>query len=196
MSTDNTELAVGSNDNCATIWDIRNLVYPVKKFVLPHMAAVKGMLYCPWAPSLLATGGGCKDQHLRFWHTRTGCLLSEHDLGGQITSVCWSETRKELAVTFGFLPVPMLLNVYSFPEMRLVAAVSSEQNLRGLSAAVLPDQTKVALAVDDFTVRIFRLWSCRPHRLTNSPGYQGVGAYGSAVIESAEGIDIARLPLR
>lgn len=162
--------------------------FPQLRFTLPHLAAVKGILYCPWAPSLLVTGGGSNDQHLRFWHTKSGALISQSKLNGQITSVTWSNSRKELAVSFGLLSAPMLLNVYSYPDMQLLKTARIYGSMRALSASVLPDQTRIALAANDCTVRVYGLWDPRAHEITGLPDFQGAGMFGSRVIENSEGI--------
>ena len=41
MNGKNDEIAVGANDNCCTIWSIKDFSAPVLKFVLPHNAAIK-----------------------------------------------------------------------------------------------------------------------------------------------------------
>lgn len=185
-------MAVGSNDNRATIWDISRLYSPIRKFVLLHDSAVKGILYCPWSPTLLATGGGSHDRRIRFWHTTTGSLIRKYDTLGQITSIIWSITRKQLAITYGFLNCqpPMVIGVYQYPDMTLVAEAVPRTVVRALGIVESPDQSKIAVAVDDGTVRVFDLWDVRTLTVTNSPLKQAVGAFGSQLIESLEGIEV------
>lgn len=188
-------MTVGSNDNHATIWDISRVYLPIRKFVLPHNSAVKGILYCPWSPTLLATGGGSHDRRIRFWHTNTGSLVGKYDTKGQITSIVWSITRKQLAITYGFLNCqpPIVMSVHQYPEMTLVAEAIPTTVVRALGIVESPDQAKIGVAVDDGTVRVFELWDVRPHTLTKSPLSQAVGTFGSQLIENLESIDV-RIP--
>ena len=95
LNGNNDEVAVGANDNCCTIWNIKDVTEPILKFVLPHNAAIKALSYCPWTLSLLATGGGSKDRKIRFWHTASGTLLNEYYTDGQITSLIWSRFKRD-----------------------------------------------------------------------------------------------------
>jgi len=40
-----------------------------------HRAAVKALAWCPWQRHLLASGGGSRDQTIKFWNTDSGQLL-------------------------------------------------------------------------------------------------------------------------
>ncbi|OBA24433.1 WD40 repeat-like protein [Metschnikowia bicuspidata var. bicuspidata NRRL YB-4993] len=192
LNRDCSQVAVGANENLAIVWDISTATEPREMCRLPHMSAVKGILFCPWAPSLLATGGGSNDRHLRFWHTGSGALLQEIDTKRQITSVFWSSFYKELLLTFGFLATDdhVAAAIYKYPGSEITALAQVRDPLRALSATMAPDQTKVAIAANDGTVRVFGLWNERPYALTEAPASVAVGSYGSTVVESCEGIDL------
>ncbi|GEQ70647.1 hypothetical protein JCM33374_g4326 [Metschnikowia sp. JCM 33374] len=192
LNSDASQVAVGANENLAIVWDISTPTQPQEQCRLRHKSAVKGISFCPWAPSLLATGGGSNDRHLRFWHTRSGTLLRELDTQRQITAVFWSSFYKELLLTFGFSTAKdhIAAAIYQYPEARITACAYARDPLRALSATVAPDQTKVAIAANDGTVRVFGLWGHRPHALTASPASVASGSYGSSVVERCEGVDI------
>lgn len=91
-------LASGGNDNRVCLWDLRakgsdSLLsiqrgstwtpQPVWKFQ-QHKAAVKALAWSPHVNGLLATGGGSKDKHIRFWNTISGKMLHELDTGSQV----------------------------------------------------------------------------------------------------------------
>jgi meiosis-specific APC/C activator protein AMA1 len=65
FSSDLTQMAIGGNDNLVTVWDISTLYYPVLQYRMIHLAAVKALAFCPWAPALLATGAGTHDRTIR-----------------------------------------------------------------------------------------------------------------------------------
>ncbi|KAJ6189242.1 hypothetical protein N7519_004150 [Penicillium mononematosum] len=76
--------------------------YGRQRHRLMHSAAVKAIAFAPWQPSLLATGGGTNDKAIHFYHTRSGACLASINVFAQVTSLIWSETRREVAATFGY----------------------------------------------------------------------------------------------
>ena len=45
----------------------------------------KALAWCPWRSSILATGGGSSDGHIRVWHIHTGEKKNEVDTKSQVT---------------------------------------------------------------------------------------------------------------
>lgn len=66
FSPDESQLAIGGNDNLVTVWNIQDWKNPTLVYRMPHKAAVKALAFCPWCPSLLATGGGSQDRTIRY----------------------------------------------------------------------------------------------------------------------------------
>lgn len=63
-NADGTQLASGGNDNLVNIW---NMSEASPKFTFSdHVAAVKGLSWCPWQRDLLATGGGAADRSIKY----------------------------------------------------------------------------------------------------------------------------------
>ncbi|CAI5758561.1 unnamed protein product [Candida verbasci] len=190
LNSNNDEVAIGANDNCCTIWNIKDLKNPKLKFVLPHNAAIKALNYCPWTNSLLATGGGSKDRKIRFWHTASGTLINEFYTDGQITSLIWSKYKKEIVATFGFGGTALksqLIKVYSYPDMITTIEVNANCNLRILSATSSPDYCSICVATNDSTIRIYEIWEKTIEISPNSISKIS-GCYGSEIIELVEGI--------
>lgn len=187
ISQDGKQLAVGGNDNCCTIWDIENVCGPKLRYLLPHQAAVKAIAYCPWSKSLLATGGGSKDRTIRFWHTNSGTLISSIKTNGQITSLIWSKTKKQIVATFGYGdgPKPTLIAVYSYPKMEPLVQVEATSSIRVLSAVLSPDSGSVCVAANDETIRFYDIWDPVEGAIMES---QENGVLGSDLIELCEGI--------
>lgn len=96
-----------------------------QKYRLLHSAAVKAIAFAPWQPSLLATGGGSNDRAIRFWHTRTGVCLATIDVFAQVTSLIWSQTRREIVATFGYAQPdhPIRIAVFAWPSCAQVAVI-------------------------------------------------------------------------
>lgn len=58
--------------------------------VLNFLCSVKALAWCPWQPSILASGGGTSDRHIRIWNANSGSCISALDTCSQVdsTSVC------------------------------------------------------------------------------------------------------------
>lgn len=188
INNDEDEITVGGNDNCCNVWDLTNLKDPKFRFKLKHSAAVKGLAYCPWSKSLLATGGGSRDRNLRFWHSKSGTLLRRVYTNSQITSIVWSKFQKEVAITFGFGGNDKVLVVYAYPSMVPRIEVPCTTGLRFLSSAESPDGTSIAVATNDATIRVYKLWQ-KTLSIVANPEFLGCGTIGSAIIEHSEGIE-------
>ncbi|KAJ5545026.1 hypothetical protein N7535_006586 [Penicillium sp. DV-2018c] len=95
------------------------------KHLLPHSAAVKAIAFAPWQPSLLATGGGTNDRTIRFYHTRSGACLATINVLAQVTSLIWSESKREIVATFGYARPehPFRIAVFAWPSCAQVAAI-------------------------------------------------------------------------
>ncbi|KAJ5637690.1 hypothetical protein N7490_007569 [Penicillium lividum] len=96
-----------------------------QKHSLMHSAAVKAIAFAPWQPSLLATGGGTNDRAIHFFHVRTGVCLATINVYAQVTSLIWSQTRREIAATFGYASPehPFRIAVFAWPSCAQVAAI-------------------------------------------------------------------------
>ena len=105
----------------------QSIVMPVnsQKHRLPHSAAVKAIAFAPWQPSLLATGGGANDHAVHFFHTQSGTRLASINVYAQVTSLIWSKTRPEIAVTLGYAEPqhPIRIAVFSWPSCEQVSAI-------------------------------------------------------------------------
>ena len=89
-SPDGKHLASGGNDNIVNIWSnnfsLSSTVDPVYSFN-QHLAAVKAISWCPWQPSLLASGGGTADRCIKFWNCNNGVCLNSVDTKSQVSNV-------------------------------------------------------------------------------------------------------------
>ncbi|KAJ5169383.1 uncharacterized protein N7500_002166 [Penicillium coprophilum] len=96
-----------------------------QKHRLTHSAAVKAIAFAPWQSSLLATGGGTNDRSIHFYHTRSGACLATINVFAQVTSLIWSETRREIAATFGYAQPdhPFRIAIFAWPSCAQVAVI-------------------------------------------------------------------------
>ncbi|KAF6010417.1 hypothetical protein HII13_003192 [Brettanomyces bruxellensis] len=185
----NTQMAVGCNENKCTIYDISIPTRIVRMHSLEHKAAVKAVAFCPWMPTLLATGGGSKDRSIRFWHTTSGTLVKCFETKGQITSLIWSTFKKELLATFGFGSSGsenILIEVYLYPSMKLVKRVESISDMRVLTADLSNDHKSICTGLSDQSVRIYSIWNAN---VSIKTGVYDKDIFESKLIELAEGIN-------
>lgn len=140
-------LDVREGSNGESIYTVTNRSGPVVQ--LEHSAArlkwtlnaaVKAMAFCPWQRGLLAIGGGSNDRCIHFYHTRSGACLATIDCAAQVTSLVWSQTRREIAATFGFAQPehPYRIAVFSWPSCEQIVAVPWWDENRALCAVAYP----------------------------------------------------------
>lgn len=105
----------------------RTILVPLnrEKHRLCHSAAVKAIAFAPWQSSLLATGGGTNDRAIHFYHTRSGACLATINVFAQVTSLIWSQTRREIAATFGYAKPnhPFRIAIFAWPSCAQVAVI-------------------------------------------------------------------------
>ncbi|KAF7197171.1 putative WD repeat-containing protein C13G6.08 [Pseudocercospora fuligena] len=96
-----------------------------EKHLFSLNAAVKAIAFAPWQSSLIAAGGGSNDRCIHFFHALSGASLATIDCHAQITSLVWSEKRKEIAATFGFAQPehPYRVAVFTWPSCRRVVGI-------------------------------------------------------------------------
>jgi cell division cycle protein 20 (cofactor of APC complex) len=152
-SLDDNYVASGGNGAIVNVWDMRKLEKPV--WVLKkHSSAVKAISWCPWAPSVLATGGGIDDGMLHFHNTSSGEYLKSFDTGSQICDVVWSKHYKELLTAQSSDNSQLV--IWKYPTGEKVTTLSGHTH-RALSLAQSPDGETVASIGDDESLKF---WKC------------------------------------
>uniref|UniRef100_A0A0X3Q0A4 CDC20/Fizzy WD40 domain-containing protein n=1 Tax=Schistocephalus solidus TaxID=70667 RepID=A0A0X3Q0A4_SCHSO len=155
-SPDGRHLASGGNDNLVCVFSATDVcqmtgVQPVHTFA-DHTAAVKAVAWCPWKPSLLSTGGGTADHHLRFWNVGSGSSVRAVDVETQVSGLIWNQEYRELITGHG----DGKLSIWKYPSISKVKDLSEHQD-RVLSITSSPDHEMVASCSADETIRI---WNC------------------------------------
>lgn len=156
--TTSATLSVRSGPAGESIYTVTNRSGPVLH--LPHTAAkhkwtlnaaVKAMAFCPWHRGLVAIGGGSNDRCIHFYHTRSGTCLATIDCAAQVTSLVWSQTRREIAATFGFAQPehPYRIAVFAWPSCEQVVAVPWWDENRALCAVAYPSGPMSSHDTDD-----------------------------------------------
>lgn len=141
----------GGNDNIVNVWNGNGTV---AQTLTQHTAAVKALAWCPWQPSLLATGGGNGDGHMRFWNVNTGACVNSVDTKSQISALAWNREHREIASAHG--GAQNQLSLWRYPTLTKAADLTGHTG-RVLNMAVSPDGSSVVSAGADETLRF---WKC------------------------------------
>ncbi|NWS72439.1 CDC20 protein, partial [Crotophaga sulcirostris] len=145
-SLDGCYLASGGNDNLVNIW-------PSGEFACVKIFnAVKAVAWCPWQSSVLATGGGTSDRHIRVWNVSSGTCLHAVDAHSQVSSILWSPASKEFVSGHGFAD----------NQLDGQATSSSGHTGRVLNMTMSPDGVTVASVAADKTLRLWRCFEMDP----------------------------------
>ncbi|XP_070563787.1 cell division cycle protein 20 homolog [Ptychodera flava] len=162
-SPDGKYLASGGNDNLLNIWNTtvsNERSSPLHTFT-QHQAAVKAVAWCPWQSSILASGGGTADRHIRFWNVNTGTCLNSVDTKSQVCSILWSKEYKELVSAHGFANNQLI--IWKYPTMTKVTELTGHTS-RVLHMAMSPDGSTVVSAAADETLRLWKCFAVDPQR--------------------------------
>ncbi|TAQ88216.1 hypothetical protein B7494_g3459 [Chlorociboria aeruginascens] len=178
-----------------------------EKYRWIHSAAVKAIAFCPWLDGLVATGGGSNDKCIHFYHAGSGACLATISVSAQVTSLIWSNTRREIVATFGYAQPehPYRIAVFSWPECKQVAAIPWEGEHRALYAIPYPggpneshtsreggrglsrtaQEGCIVVASSDESVKFHEVWTSSRKATIGASGLFG----GSDILEGLEGID-------
>ncbi|KAF4598152.1 ubiquitin-protein transferase activating protein [Pleurotus pulmonarius] len=160
--SDGELLASGGNDNVVNIWDARlgdvgeGARGTAKWTKRNHTAAVKAIAWCPWQPSLLASGGGTNDATINVWNSTTGARLHTVQTPSQVTSILWAPAKKELLSTHGY-PTNSIM-VHAYPSMDRVAEIRDAHDSRVLFSAIGPAGDVVCTGAGDENLKFWRIW--------------------------------------
>ncbi|KAI0696325.1 WD40-repeat-containing domain protein [Cytidiella melzeri] len=179
-------LASGGNDNVVNVWDGRiGDVAPgtrtaAKWVKRNHTAAVKAIAWCPWQPSLLASGGGTNDATVHIWNTTTGSRLHSLTTPSQVTSIQWSPHRKEFLTTHGF-PTNAIM-VHAYPSMERVCEIRDAHDARVLWSAIGPAGDVVCTGAGDENLKFWRIWDVPKVKKNKEAKESGRGSTSSGIL--------------
>ncbi|KAF2866117.1 WD40-repeat-containing domain protein [Massariosphaeria phaeospora] len=173
-------------------------------------AAVKAIAFCPWQRGLVAIGGGSNDRCIHFYHTVSGACLATIDCAAQVTSLIWSQTKREIAATFGFAQPEHPFRI-ALDENRALYAIAypggpdtgrSPRRPTGQEAASAQEPGQdassvwdsgvreegcIVIAASDAAIRFHEIWADgkRAGGVGSGTGLLG----GSEILEGLHGID-------
>lgn len=217
-----TALEVRQGPNGESIYTVTNrpgsvlhLPQTIAKHTWTLNAAVKAMAFCPWQRGLLAISGGSNDRCIHFYHARSGTCLATIDCAAQVTGLIWSQTKREIAATFGFAQPehPYRIAVFAWPSCEQVVAVPWWDEHRALCAIAYPGRPGrspdsegargdndgwhrrvedgcIVVAASDMAIRFHEIWSDKKG-CVGSGGLLGSGTVGllsgSNILEGLHG---------
>lgn len=138
-----------------------------------HLSTVKALAWCPWAPELLATGGGTKDGAIHFWDTHQGKLLETTIYtNSQVTSLHFSPSCREIVSTHGYafapvestsaatLPAPRKQSVlvHNYPRGEVTGSFFDASHGRITHSCISPDGTRIVTCGSDDSIRIYKVF--------------------------------------
>ncbi|KAJ3481899.1 hypothetical protein NLI96_g7352 [Meripilus lineatus] len=161
-----TLLASGDSNGVLSIWDVRSKLNvlgprtqaPKWQNNQEHLASVKALAWCPWQPSLLASGGGISDGSVIFWDATTGEKRHSFRLGQstQVTSIQWSPNGKDFMATLGYDGNGMVL--FRYPTMEPILDCKHSHDNRVLWSALNPSREVVCTGGADGILKFWRIW--------------------------------------
>lgn len=146
-----------------------------------HLSTVKALAWCPWAPDLLASGGGTKDGVIHFWDAARGAQQPLRlATKAQVTSLHFAPGCREIVSTAGYpftlapnsgldsrsgsgprvLPAPRRHSVlvHSYPRGDLVGKIFDENHGRITHSCMSPDGTRLLTCGSDQSIRIYKVF--------------------------------------
>ncbi|KAF8998903.1 WD40 repeat-like protein [Hymenopellis radicata] len=149
--SDGELLASGGNDNV-----VNNAQGKAKWVKRNHTAAVKAVAWCPWQPSLLATGGGTNDASINIWNVNTGARVHSQKTPAQISTIQWAPHKKEILTTHGY-PTNSIM-IHAYPSMERVAEIRDAHDSRVLFSCVSPAGDMVLTGGGDESLKFWKIW--------------------------------------
>ncbi|XP_060092423.1 cell division cycle protein 20 homolog B [Heteronotia binoei] len=155
-------LASGSSDGLLNIWandpGVTGQGRPMTS--IPHPSAVKAMMWCPWQPDVIATGGGIKDRMLYIWNISSVKSLETAHTGSQICSLLWLPSTKELITGEGYPWNKM--TVWRYPRLSN-SAEHYDHKGRILHMSLSPEGNKIFSAGADDTAYVWKYRRMTPN---------------------------------
>ena len=142
-----------------------------KSFCSLTLQHLQALAWCPWQPSLLATGGGRLDRQICFWNSVNGNLLSSHQTSSQVTGLLWSPHYREIISSHGYATATVAdttadaeelgnhLTLWKYPTMTRIADMPHAHNARILHMATAPEGDTIATLAADENLKFWKTWS-------------------------------------
>ena len=119
-----------------------------------HKGPVRALQWSPWHNNILATGGGKKDNTIKFFNADTKSVVSEYNTGSPVCQILWNKYEKEIISSQGNSKNQICL--WSYPKMNKIAELNGHLN-RALYLAMSPDGCTMVSGSSDETLRFWNI---------------------------------------
>ena len=119
-----------------------------------HKGPVRALQWSPYNNSILATGGGKKDNTIKFFNADTKSVISEYNTGSPVCQILWNKYEKEIISSQGNNKNQICL--WSYPKMNKIAELNGHLN-RALYLAMSPDGCTMVSGSSDETLRFWNI---------------------------------------
>ena len=119
-----------------------------------HKGPVRALQWSPWHNNILATGGGKKDNSIKFFNTDTKSVINEYNTGSPVCQILWNKYEKEIISSQGNNKNQICL--WSYPKMNKIAELNGHLN-RALYLAMSPDGCTMVSGSSDETLRFWNI---------------------------------------
>ena len=119
-----------------------------------HKGPVRALAWSPWQRSVLATGGGKKDNFIRFYNADTKSIIGEINTGSQVCQILWNKYEKEIISSHGNNKNPIY--IWSYPKMNKITELTGHLS-RALYMAISPDGCTMVSGSSDETLRFWNI---------------------------------------
>ena len=119
-----------------------------------HKGPVKALAWSPWQRNVLATGGGKKDNVIRFYNADTKSVIGEYNTGSQVCQILWNKYEKEIISSHGNSKNSIC--VWTYPKMNKIAELNGHLS-RALYMAMSPDGCTLVSGSSDETLRFWNI---------------------------------------
>ena len=130
-----------------------NIIEPLT-IINKHKGPVKALAWSPWQRNVLATGGGKKDNVIRFYNADTKSVIGEYNTGSQVCQILWNKYEKEIISSHGNSKNSIC--VWTYPKMNKIAELNGHLS-RALYMAMSPDGCTLVSGSSDETLRFWNI---------------------------------------
>ena len=141
------------NEKSEDLNENNNIIEPLI-IINKHKGPVKALAWSPWQRSVLATGGGKKDNFIRFYNTDTKSIIGEFNTGSQVCQILWNKYEKEIISSHGNNKNPIC--IWSYPKMNKITELTGHLS-RALYLAMSPDGCTLVSGSSDETLRFWNI---------------------------------------
>ena len=119
-----------------------------------HKGPIRALQWSPWHNNILASGGGKKDNSIKFINADTKSVVSEYNTGSPVCQLLWNKYEKEIISSQGNNKNQIC--IWSYPKMNKIAELNGHLN-RALYLSMSPDGCTMVSGGSDETLRFWNI---------------------------------------